>query len=181
MKRFFCLMIVALGLFLTTPASAQFHLGVKGGLNMSELDWNGGVKGNTDYKTGFFIGPMAEFTIPIIGLGVDAAVLFSQRGDDEFKQQGIELPVNLKYTIGLGSVLGIYLAAGPDFYYNLKDMDGFESTKKPQIAVNVGGGLKLLRHLQLGVNYLIPVNKPLKSEGVSFKTKGWQVSLAYIF
>ena len=40
---------------------------------------------------------MAEFTIPIVGLGVDGALLFYQRGKDEVKQTGLEVPVNLKY------------------------------------------------------------------------------------
>ena len=77
-----------------------------------------------DNFTGFFIGPMAEFNIPIVGLGVDAALLFAQRGikvsdadaDVTVKQNGIDIPVNLKYNIGLGSLAGIYLAAGPDFF-----------------------------------------------------------------
>ncbi len=62
--------------------------GVKGGVNMTKIDWDGGYKGNKDNSTGFFIGPMAEFTIPIVGLGVDGALLFSQRGKDEVKQTG---------------------------------------------------------------------------------------------
>ena len=35
---------------------------------MTKIDWDGGYKGNKDNSTGFFIGPMAEFTIPIVGL-----------------------------------------------------------------------------------------------------------------
>lgn len=33
-----------------------------------------------DNATGFFIGPMAEFTLPVVGLGIDAAALYSQSG-----------------------------------------------------------------------------------------------------
>ena len=54
---------------------------------------------------------MAEITIPIVGLGVDGALLFSQRGKGDVKQTGAEVPINLKYTIGLGSLLGVYFAA----------------------------------------------------------------------
>ena len=61
----------------TTTAQAQFlKWGIKGGVNMTKIDFE-------DYKdkmAGFFVGPMAEMTIPIIGLGVDAALLFSQKG-----------------------------------------------------------------------------------------------------
>ena len=85
----------------------------------------------SDNTTGFFFGPMAEVTIPVVGLGVDGALLYSQRGENDWKQQGIEIPVNLKYTIGLGSMLGVFVAAGPDFFFNFKDMnkEGFDKKK----------------------------------------------------
>ena len=155
-------------------------------MNLSKLDIDGGYEGNKDNSTGYFIGPMAEITLPLVGLGIDGAVLFSQRGEKDLKQQGIEVPVNLKYTIGLGSMFGFYLAAGPDFYFNFKDIDieGLEA-KKSQVAVNLGAGLKLLRKLQVGVTYQIPMGDSfeLKDAGavIGAKNKTWQVSLAYIF
>ncbi len=180
---------------------------------MSKIDWNGGFDGNKDNSTGFFIGPMAEFTIPVIGLGIDGAVMYSQRGKEldvidgsktltvDAKQQGIEIPVNLKYTIGLGSLLGIYVAAGPDFFFNFKDaklkvlgntLDEEKAieSKKAQVGVNLGAGLKLFQHLQIGFNYQIPLGdsfstgealKAIKDDFVSGKTKTWQISLAYLF
>ena len=133
----------------TTTAQAQFlKWGIKGGVNMTKIDFE-------DYKdkmAGFFVGPMAEMTIPIIGLGVDAALLFSQKGikadADAVKQVGLDIPVNLKYTIGLGSTLGIFIAAGPDFYFDFKGNKHGVERKKSQVGVNVGGGVKLFRHLQ---------------------------------
>ena len=186
MKKLFNVLMVVVALMMVTPAHAQLiKFGVKGGVNLSELDIDGGYEGNKDNATGFFIGPMAEVTLPIIGLGVDGAVMFSQRGKGVGKQQGLEIPVNLKYTFGLGSMFGIYLAAGPDFYFNFKDMDGIEA-KNAQVGVNLGAGLKLFRKLQVGVNYQIPVGDTFESkdeEGhtIGAKLKTWQVSLAYIF
>ena len=169
-------------LAMAMPAQAQLiKFGVKGGLNLSELDLKGYDADNT---TGFFIGPMAEVTIPIIGLGIDGALMFSQRGEKAWKQQGVEIPLHLKYTIGLGSMLGVYLAAGPDFFFNFKDVkesDGFKK-KDSQVGLNLGGGLKLLKHLQVGVNYQIPLGNSFDFKKVAeAKTKTWQVSLAYIF
>ena len=48
---------------------------------------------------------------------------------------------------------------------------------------NVGAGLKLLNHLQVGANYNIPLGNTADIEGTnaSYKTKTWQVSVAYIF
>ncbi len=184
MRKFLSVILLAVCcLALAMPAQAQLiKFGVKGGLNMAKLDLEGVDSDNT---TGFFIGPMAEVTIPLIGLGVDGALLYSQRGKNEFKQQGLEVPLNLKYTIGLGSTFGIFFAAGPDFFFNFKDVDFEEmEAKKTQVGLNLGGGLKLLKKLQVGVNYQIPLGdsfdlKELKDVGV--KTKTWQVSLAYMF
>lgn len=186
MRKIFGTLLVAVAcLLMAQPAQAQLlKWGVKGGVNMSKIDWDGGYEGNKDNSTGFFIGPMAELTLPIIGLGVDGALLYSQRGDDGFKQQGLEIPVNLKYTIGLGSMLGIYFAAGPDFFYNWKEYEGDKTVgekKSAQVGLNLGAGVKLLKHLQVGVNYQLPMGGSFKIQNVNFKTKTWQVSMAVLF
>ena len=133
---------------------------------------------------------MAEFNIPVVGLGVDASLLFAQRGikisdggeEATVKQNGLDIPVNLKYNIGLGSLLGLYVAAGPDFYFDFEKTSKVDK-KKAEVGINVGAGVKLLNHLQVGANYNIPLGKTASFEDVegSYKTKTWQVSVAYIF
>ena len=187
MKKVISILVMAVALMMAIPAQAQLvKLGVKGGLNFSELDLSvksiGEIKDNS---TGFFIGPMAEVTLPILGLGIDGAIMYSQRGKNDIKKQGVEIPVNLKYTKGLGSIFGVYIAAGPDFFYNFKDMD-FENLKanKSMVSLNLGTGVKLLKKLQAGVVYQIPLGDSfdMKYLGETIgKTKTWQVSLAYIF
>ena len=193
MKKIFGALMIAVCIGMAMPAQAQLKFGVKGGVNLSQLDWDGGYNGNKDNATGFFIGPMAEFTLPIVGLGVDGALMYSQKGKDNFKQQGIDIPLNLKYTIGLGSMLGVYVAAGPDFFFNFaKDKTFGENMKlerkNSQVGINLGAGVKLVKHLQVGVNYNIPLGKSDEltiTEGVkgvfTSKTKMWQISAAYIF
>ncbi len=184
MKKALGVLLVLAGcICLAIPAQAQLQWGVKGGLNLSKLDSNfRGVKDNT---TGFFIGPMAEATIPLIGLGIDASLLYSQRGEGEYKQQGLDIPINLKYTIGLGSMFGVFIAAGPDFYFNFKDIDIAElEAKKKLVSLNVGAGVKLIQHLQIGVNYNIPLGDSFKLRNVGdvdSKYRTWQISLAYMF
>ena len=188
MKKIISVLMVAVALMMAVPAQAQLvKLGVKGGMNFSELDLNvKSVEGVKEKSTGFFIGPMAEITLPIIGLGIDGAVMYSQRGSDELKEQGLEIPVNLKYTIGLGSMLGVYFAAGPDFYFNLKDIDWQNvDTKKTQVALNLGAGVKLLSKLQLGLTYQIPMGDSFElqdaGKAITAKNKTLQASIAYIF
>lgn len=190
MKKVVSILMVAVCCMFMATTTAQAQLikwGVKGGVNLTKIDFDGG---NKDNMAGFFIGPMAEVTIPIVGLGVDAALLFSQKGikadNDANKQAGLDIPVNLKYTIGLGSALGIFIAAGPDFYFDFKDDDPGYDRKKAQIGINVGAGLKLLKHLQVGVNYNIPIGDHFEFVDAAEKVwkgkdKTWQISLAYIF
>ena len=182
MKRFLSVVLVVVGcICFAIPAQAQLQWGVKGGLNLAKLDYSN-IKDNS---TGFFIGPMAEATIPLIGLGLVASMLYSQRGEGDYKQQGVDIPINLKYTLGLGSMFGVFIAAGPDFYFNFKDIDVDRlEAKKKLVSLNVGAGVKLVRHLQIGVNYNIPLGDSfkLKNAGdVDSKYRTWQVSLAYLF
>ena len=190
MKKVFSMLMIAVCCMFMATTTAQAQLikwGVKGGVNVTKIDFDNGIE---DDMAGFFIGPMAEMTIPLVGLGVDAALLFSQKGvkaeSDATKQAGLDIPVNLKYTIGLGSTLGIFIAAGPDFYFDFKSEEHGYEKKKAQIGINVGAGLKLLSHLQVGVNYNIPVGDHFEFVDAAEKVwkgkdKTWQISLAYIF
>ena len=193
MKKIFGALMIAICIAMTMPAQAQIHFGVKGGLNLSKASFsNVSENFKKDNFTGFFIGPMAEFNIPIVGLGVDASLLFAQRGikvsegndDITVKQNGIDIPVNLKYTIGLGSLLGIYVAAGPDFFFDFKKKD-YVDRKKAQVALNLGAGVKLLKHLQVGVTYQLPMGDSFTwknaGDAIGAKNKTWQVSAAYLF
>ena len=181
--------------WLAIPAQAQVHFGVKGGLDISKLSFSTDMfKGEN--RTGFFIGPMMEFTLPVIGIGIDAAAMYAQSGlkaeyvsgkESETKTlQSIEVPINLKWTLGLGSTLGAYLAVGPQFGFNL-DEELWENVnaKKCAVSVNVGVGLKLIQHLQVGVNYNIGASKLANIGEENYETNlrknSWQVSLAYLF
>ena len=59
--------------------------------------------------------------------------------------------------------------------------------KKSYTTFNVGAGVKLVQHLQVGLNYNFSINKMAKAhiddyEGsVNMKKNTWQVSLAYLF
>ena len=191
MKKIVSTLVVMLCLFMAVPSQAQVKFGLKGGLDISKLDTK--VSGNT---TGFFVGPMLDVTLPIIGLGIDVAALYSQSGIDvnnksSEKLKSVEIPVNLKWTLGLGSTFGVFIAAGPQFGFSINDgwKQLMEESNKSFVSVNVGAGLKLLRHLQVGVNYNIGASKLGEmivdsSEGKlrsGIRKNSWQVSLAYMF
>ena len=191
MKKIVSTLVVMLCLFMAVPSQAQIKFGFKGGLDISKLDTK-----VSDNRTGFFVGPMIDVTLPIIGLGIDVAALYSQSGIDvnnksSEKLKSVEIPVNLKWTLGLGSTFGVFIAAGPQFGFSINDgwKQLMEESNKSFVSVNVGAGLKLLRHLQVGVNYNIGASKlgdmiVDSSEGKlrsGIRKNSWQVSLAYMF
>jgi hypothetical protein len=111
----------------------------------------------------------------------------------EVKHSGASLArFSLNSTVGM---LGAYIAAGPQFDFNIgnKTWTRELSLKKSTTSFNVGAGLKLIRHLQLGVNYNFALSKTgtyeYYTEGgsgdghhsVNIKNNTWQVSLAYLF
>ena len=204
MKKLFA--IIAVALFATT-ASAQFNFGVKGGLNVSSISLSGSLTDNlkSENQTGFFIGPTVKFTLPVIGLGFDAAALYDQKSskvsDVNVKQQSIVVPINVRYGFGLGDLASIYVFAGPQFGFNvgdkdtnfdLEDVKGDYKLKDSNLSLNLGLGTVLMKHLQVSANYNIALGKTgefngskitnaWKGDSSDAKTNTWQVALAYWF
>jgi hypothetical protein len=199
MKKILTIAVLFAALMTTVPAKAEVKFGLKGGLNLTSmsLDANAISKSN---QAGFFIGPTFKFTIPIVGLGFDASALYDQRkaevDDTSIKQQSIQIPINIRYGIGLGSTASIYFFAGPQFGFNVGDKDiktdvGNWTFKSSNISANVGLGLMLLSHLQISANYNFGLGKTgefdeflpgavnaIKENG---KLNAWQIGVAYFF
>ena len=194
MKKLLSTLMVIACLALAIPAQAQIKFGVKAGLNVSHLHLSKETL-SSDNRAGFFVGPTAEFTLPLLGLGIDGSVLYNQFGVDSEEgtstKKSIEIPINLRWTVGFSSLVGAYVAVGPQFGFNVGDrwFDEVCDFKKNTTSFNVGAGLKLLGHLQVGANY----NFALKDNGkihsgdiedlttIGFKQNTWQVSVAYLF
>lgn len=191
------LFAAVLSLFcLTAQAQLPIKFGLKGGLNITNVKFDETVI-QKDNRTGFFIGPMAEFTIPVVGIGADIAVLYDQRGvekdGEKETMKSIDIPINLKYTLGLGDFAGIYLATGPQFAFNVGDDKLFKAEnykmKSSTFSWNVGAGVKLINHIQVGYNYNIGIGKTAEIESAvdgvkkAFKMKNnsHQISVAYLF
>lgn len=185
-------------LLVTTAAHAQLPVkfGLKGGLNITKVKFDKDIA-KADNRTGFFIGPMAEFTIPIVGIGADIAVLYDQKkievDNEKETLKYIDIPINLKYTLGLGSMAGIYFATGPQFSFNVGDdkilkADTYKM-KSSTFSWNVGAGVKLINHIQVGYNYNIGIGKTAELNGAGDYLKGagkmknnsHQISVAYLF
>lgn len=214
MKAYLHIVAVTLAVFVAVPASAQLHFGLKGGINVVDFSFSSfdnfkNSISNADNRSGFFVGPTVEFTLPVAGLGVDLSALYDQRtaritdayGSEEKKLHYVEIPLNLKYTIGLGSLAAVFATTGPQFMFNVTDMDLFDKLKsgeyrsdfelrKSEFSWNVGGGVKLFRHIQVAYNYNMPLGNTSdaswrgsvqKLADNKSEDNTHQVSLTYIF
>ena len=204
MKKFFTLVVLLATM--AVAAQAQVKFGVKGGLNLTNMKFDNSVA-NKSNQTGFFIGPTVNFTLPVVGLGIDASALYDQRSakidgsEDKLKQQSIQVPINLRYGFGLGNTASLYLFAGPQFGFNIGDKsaniidNALEwRLKDSNLSANVGVGLMLLNHLQVSANYNIALGTTGESNVISTtastvgnlvtgktKANAWQLSVAYFF
>ncbi len=219
MKKFFTVGLVALLSVFTANISAYagiFKWGVEAGANFSKMKLSKDLIESSN-RAGWFAGVKGQVTLPIIGLAVDGAVLYSQKYmsiSDGYEVTGaegqpvwiettkdktmpyFEIPVNVKYNIGLSSLIGVYLATGPQWswYMGSKKIflnpNNFGTLKESNFSWNVGLGINALSHLQVGVTYNIPLGNTgdVKNTSVwgnvsniELKNNTWQVRLAYMF
>lgn len=199
MKKVTGLVLIILMAFIAIPAKSQLKFGVKGGLNISSVHLNSDIL-KADNVTGFQIGPMIETTIPLIGVGLDAAILYSQKGMDVKSETGtstnvktdyIDVPVNLKWKFGLPIIKG-YLAAGPyigfrvggDKFWEIPgSVVGQVKAKNFSAGLNFGAGVELISHLQVGINYGLGLTDNYSAEkyDLNAKNRGWSVTAAILF
>ena len=199
MKKVTGLVLIILMAFIAVPAKSQLKFGVKGGLNISSVHLNSDIL-KADNVTGFQIGPMIETTIPLIGVGLDAAILYSQKGMDvksgtgtstNVKTDYIDVPVNLKWKFGLPIIKG-YLAAGPyigfrvggDKFWEIPgSVVGQVKAKNFSAGLNFGAGVELISHLQVGINYGLGLTDNYSAEkyDLNAKNRGWSGTAAILF
>ena len=193
------------------PSQAQTKFGIQAGLNLTNIsDFSlsaDGIENAIQSKAGFFVGPTVKFTLPIVGLGIDAAALYDQReaktNGETLKSQSIQIPINVRYGFGLGSMAELFAFAGPQFGFNIgsknktwKDYqnNAYDWTlKSSNFSANIGIGATILSKLQVKVNYNIALGKTGDIEvkdGTNAvwdvvtgkaKANAWQVSAAYFF
>ena len=204
MKKVIALVVFAAAMTLTAQAQG-IKFGVKGGLNITKMTFSKDIV-SSDNKTGFFVGPSLKLSLPL-GFGADIAALYDERSADvtgvssstasststasteTIKQKSIQIPLNLRYNIGLGSMAAVYLAAGPQFGFPVSDKVydtkfGEYRLKDANLSINFGAGLTLLGHLELGVTYNLAAGKSGEFKDwndVDTHNNAWQISAAYYF
>lgn len=213
MKKLFTTLVLLSAMLATTNAQSV-KFGVRGGLNITNMSFDNNVFDSSN-RVGFYIGPTLQLGLPVGGLGVDISGMYDQReskvDDEVIKQQSIVVPVNLRLKLGFASEAGVYLAAGPQFGFNVGDdkftwksvttdssgaKEEVENTfqlKKSNFSINLGAGVYLSKHLEVGFTYNIAMGKTAdanmkdaintaigKNEDEA-KAKTWTLTAAILF
>ena len=200
---------MVLAMFAVLPVGAQVKFGVKAGVNLSQMSMDKDVF-NTSNRAGFFMGPTLKVGLPVLGLGLDMSALYNRQEakveginnkvNTVLKQQQLIVPVNVKYSIGVGSAANIFVFAGPQIAFNigdklkkiseLKDQEAEWTMKSSNFSVNAGVGLTVATHFQVTANYNVGVGKTgditwkgVKESVENHKTQAnsWRVGVAYFF
>jgi hypothetical protein len=179
--------------FFAQATMAQFHLGIKGGVNITKVD---GKSFRDEFKYGYHVGGFAE-----IGLGkkfgIQPEVVFNQyqtRVDSSFKNvyqnassfsnykdvklNYLSIPIMLNYK--LGSFLS--LQAGPQFGI-LIDQDksllenGKEAFRKGDLSLAFGPQLHISKLRLTGRYFIGLANVSDISDQNKWKNQGFQLSL----
>lgn len=166
-----------------TASAFSFDWGVTGGFNLTKLKVDKQSKlFDNNNKAGWFVGVKANMGL-VAGLGLDGALLYNQMKyttTAQYNNSGVSInetarsfaiPINLKYSIGLGKLANVYITTGPQFDFaigNKKDKDDtplivstFER-ENMTTSWNVGAGVKLFKHLDLGLSYNFGLSETAK-------------------
>lgn len=201
MKKIFTTIVLMAAMLVAIPAKAGINFGIKGGYNITNFSFSEDVIAK-DNQQGFFIGPSLKIGIPVLPIGFEIAALYDQRDakleGEKISQKSINIPINVRYELGLGDMAGIYVAAGPQFGFNIGDKKfNFDDVadyklKDSNLSINLGAGVRLVKHLEIGFNYNIALGKTgeinvIDGAGEALgingngKANAWQISAAYYF
>jgi len=196
--------IVAVSMVLSVgmAANAEFGFGPRVGLAVNDLKFSSDLWSG-DNRAGFTAGLQCEFTVPVLNLGFDASVMYVRRDSriiDEsassdvvnVSKDWIEIPVNFKYKIGLpvvGKIVTPYIFTGPSFAFltSGKAISEAWESNKFDVSWNLGAGLQLFTHLQVGASYGWGITKIAKhvvganGGDVNGRNRFWTVTAAWLF
>lgn len=192
------LAIVACGV-----ANAQFKFGIKAGMNVNRIHITENIANNFEpsNSTGWTAGVTTEFTVPLIGVGADVSVMYARMNNStdetignttvDYGKNFLEIPVHVKYKLSIpaiSSVFAPYIFTGPNFAFKLdKNVAEHVKSKDCQVGWDLGLGIQLVRHLQIGAGYTWGMNHVFDKvfEGnygqIKARNNYWTITAAYLF
>mgnify|MGYP001533493066 CR=1 FL=1 len=163
MKKVICLLSLLACLFPVTGMAQGLHFGLKAGVLGNKADIHGmSSQIKEENQTGFQVGPMLQYQTGFYGLALDFSLLYVQRGvkltntangaSTDVKTQSIDIPIELKWEMGISDNFDLFLGVGPSFSF-LVDEDNW--------------GRKL--------------DQIFDGDVFESKNRYWQLSLSYVF
>lgn len=201
----FSIILLVAALCTGLSAQAKFGFGPKVGLNVNQLHFSGSKLLDASNRCGFTAGVTAEYISPLLGLGADISLMYSHmKTHVEMEEVGgynasgnfFEIPLHLKYKLGIpavGSIISPYIFTGPSVAVKLSGENSYFSTKTTQWGWDLGIGVELIRHLQIGAGYTWGLNKVMNitnmdqeidvttSNDIKVKNNYWTVTAAWMF
>ena len=176
-KQTYTILILLVSFLTSANADAQVKFGFRLGANVSKASISKKLF-STDDRDGFFFGPTLDLKIPFLGLGTDLSVQYNNKKVQLDAEEGtglnsgvshiqtIEVPLNIKWTIGNDKVFSVYGAMGPQLSWNiggksLKDI--FKTSqytmRSSMFSWNLGAGFTFIGKLRLSYNYNIQIGE----------------------
>lgn len=187
--------VLAMMALCSTLSAKILDFGVTAGMNINNTetettDSNYSYQGwSADYKSGWYAGLQLKASLPLLGLGVDAAVTYSQNeatlkqsgGSSESETVGfLTVPVHARFDLDI--LLIDYAAVpfiftGPQASYAMNKVEDkikdLQNDNNVKIETNdlvwkwdIGAGVILAKHLQVAYAYEFPL-----TNGLSIKDK----------
>jgi hypothetical protein len=184
MKKILLLTMVFIGAY--SFANAQVSGGIKGGLNLANIDTDGSPDGTTGYHAGVFLN------FGFAGISLQPEVLYSVKGAKDFDLTYVEVPILLKKNFA--KVINIHL--GPQFGFLTKaegiDVDGDgnsvigadikDQLKTSDLSLVFGAGVDFPMGLSGGLRYVLglsDVNDKYFITAGKIKNKTFQIYIGY--
>lgn len=200
-------LVILAGAGATLTADAQIRWGVRGGADFSKFPTTP-EQFDSEYYTGFHIGPTAELDLPL-GFSLDASLLFAKKNvgltmaetkvKDILKTNYFTVPVNAKFDLLSLPLAKLMVIAGPQFNFmlsnNLEELPEALSqqqkieAQKMSMGINIGLGVQVLEFLQISALYNATLSDDYKFTGVSetmedvfnAKTNSFLIQAAVLF
>lgn len=191
-------------------AQAKFGFGPKLGVNIDKMNVDG-IDWSESNRCGFTGGVTAEYIAPVLGLGFDVSLMYSRLTVARAQEFGtnyddatnfgtkssnfFEIPLHIKYKLDIPMVSGLvapYIYTGPSAAFKLGGSDDYFKTKSTQWGWDLGLGLQLINHLQIGAGYTFGINKLANwtyrnvnevnvVDNVKVRNNYWTITAAWMF
>lgn len=192
-----------------STANAQLRFGLRGEVGINKPSVSKSLF-EVENMNAFKVGPTAEFTLPVVGLAIDGSLLYSNQKMNiktlsakesslpslkkEITEHYIDIPVNVKYKMGIISPVKAFVAAGPYIGFRvggdelkLESVKETIDRKKFEAGLNFGFGAEIISRVAVGFNYRLKltddysVNQPELKDLLNDNKGFWTLTAAVYF